>query len=142
MKAYDHKATTPCIKALMIQSSRALKALAFCLVVASAGAFAIKPTKEQRSLTTAMKSSDDSQPGDLFQPQTWNPLRLLVLKLGLTEPAWTSPWNYQKKLTGTFLCAYCGKELFDANFSMPTPSTILVVAGHHSGDRLARVPSH
>jgi peptide-methionine (R)-S-oxide reductase len=33
----------------------------------------------------------------------------------LTEPAWTSPWNYQKKQAGTFLCAYCGKELFDAN---------------------------
>jgi peptide-methionine (R)-S-oxide reductase len=47
--------------------------------------------------------------------QTWNPLRLLVLKAGLTEPAWTSPWNYQKKQVGTFTCAYCGQELFDTD---------------------------
>jgi len=49
-----------------------------------------------------------------MQVQTWNPLRLLVLKLGMTEPAWTSPWNYQKKREGTFACAYCGLDLFDA----------------------------
>jgi peptide-methionine (R)-S-oxide reductase len=55
---------------------------------------------------------DDTE--DEIQPKTWNPLRLAVLKLGLTEPAWTSPWNYQKK-EGTFTCAYCGKELFETN---------------------------
>lgn len=51
---------------------------------------------------------------DEIQPKTWNPLRLAVLKLGLTEPAWTSPWNYQKN-EGTFVCAYCGKELFETS---------------------------
>lgn len=35
-------------------------------------------------------------------------------KLGMTEPAWTSPWNYQKT-QGTFTCAYCGQDLFDSN---------------------------
>jgi peptide-methionine (R)-S-oxide reductase len=51
---------------------------------------------------------------DKIERQTWNPLRLAVLKLGLTEPAYTSPLNYQKK-QGTFKCAYCGQQLFDSN---------------------------
>jgi peptide-methionine (R)-S-oxide reductase len=46
--------------------------------------------------------------------QTWNPLRLLVLRFGFTEPAWTSPLNYGQK-DGTFRCAYCGTLLFDSN---------------------------
>ena len=46
--------------------------------------------------------------------QTFNPLRLAVLRLGFTEPAWTSPFNYGKK-EGVYSCAYCGKELFDSN---------------------------
>eukprot|EP00536_Pseudo-nitzschia_multiseries_P008153 jgi/Psemu1/305529/fgenesh1_kg.203_\ len=45
---------------------------------------------------------------------TWNPLRLMVLKLGFTEPRWSSPLNYGKK-DGVFSCAYCGLELFDSN---------------------------
>ena len=99
----------------MIQPCRAvLKALAFWLLVASARAFVMKQSKQQ-TLAPNMKSSDNSETRDSFQPLTWNPLRLLVLKLGLTEPAWTSPWNYQKNQVGTFLCAYCGKELFHSN---------------------------
>ena len=47
------------------------------------------------------------------QPQTWNPLRLGVLRLGLTEPAMTSPLNYGK-YDGAFNCAYCGQTLFDS----------------------------
>ena len=49
-----------------------------------------------------------------FKVQTWNPLRLLVLRLGLTEPMATSPLNYGK-YEGTFTCAYCGATLFDSN---------------------------
>ena len=49
-----------------------------------------------------------------IKAKTWNPLRLAVLRLGLTEPAWTSPWNYQSK-EGMFVCAYCGKDLFESN---------------------------
>lgn len=60
-------------------------------------------------------SSEPSDEGEeKIQAKTWNPLRLAVLKLGMTEPAWTSPWNYQKK-EGTFTCAYCGQELFESN---------------------------
>lgn len=45
---------------------------------------------------------------------TWNPFSLAVLKLGLTEPAWTSPYNY-KKAAGTYLCANCGAPLFPSS---------------------------
>lgn len=59
-----------------------------------------------------MSSNNDDD--DDFTIQTWNPLRLLVLRLGLTEPAMTSPLNYGK-YDGEFVCAYCGASLFDAN---------------------------
>mmetsp|Transcript_26733 Transcript_26733/g.44165 ORF Transcript_26733/g.44165 Transcript_26733/m.44165 type:complete len:204 (+) Transcript_26733:126-737(+) len=45
---------------------------------------------------------------------TWNPLSLAVLRLGFTEPAWTSPLNYQKA-AGTYKCASCGTALFSSN---------------------------
>ena len=44
---------------------------------------------------------------------TWNPLSLAVLRLGFTEPAWTSPLNYQKA-EGTYKCASCGTALFSS----------------------------
>lgn len=59
-----------------------------------------------------MKSSSGQD--DSYDVKTWNPLRLLVLRLGFTEPAWTSPLNYQKK-EGTFNCAYCGQALFNSD---------------------------
>jgi peptide-methionine (R)-S-oxide reductase len=63
---------------------------------------------------TVVESSSQStiQEPD-FKVQTWNPLRLLVLRLGLTEPAATSPLNYGK-YDGEFTCAYCGQVLFDS----------------------------
>jgi peptide-methionine (R)-S-oxide reductase len=48
--------------------------------------------------------------------KTWNPLRLAVLRLGLTEPMMISPFNYgggSSYKDGVFRCAYCGHELFD-----------------------------
>ena len=45
---------------------------------------------------------------------TINPLRLAVLKLGLTELKWTSPLNYEKRV-GTYDCASCGTVLFDSS---------------------------
>ena len=57
------------------------------------------------------KQEDDNE--DAFKVKTINPLRLAVLRLGFTEPAWTSPLNYGKK-DGIFSCAYCGHELFDS----------------------------
>ena len=44
---------------------------------------------------------------------TMNPLRLAVLKLGLTELKFTSPLNYEKRV-GTYSCANCGTVLFDS----------------------------
>lgn len=44
---------------------------------------------------------------------TWNPLSLAVLKLGFTEPAWTSPLNY-KDAEGTYSCAGCSAPLFSS----------------------------
>jgi peptide methionine sulfoxide reductase MsrB len=49
-------------------------------------------------------------------PKTRNPLRLAVLRLGVTEPRATSPYNYggsSKYKDGVFACGYCGVELFD-----------------------------
>jgi hypothetical protein len=45
---------------------------------------------------------------------TWNPFSLAVLKLGFTEPAWTSPLNY-KKANGTYICADCRSPLFSSS---------------------------
>ncbi len=45
---------------------------------------------------------------------TWNPFSLAVLKLGFTEPAWTSPLNY-KKANGTYICANCRSPLFSSS---------------------------
>ncbi|KAL7463309.1 hypothetical protein ACHAXS_003684 [Conticribra weissflogii] len=47
------------------------------------------------------------------QNGTWNPFSLAVLKLGLTEPAYTSPLNY-KKSPGTYKCANCGNPVFSS----------------------------
>lgn len=69
---------------------------------------------EKGSKPVMKSSSNNEDPEKLYGVKTFNPLRLLVLRLGLTEPAWTSPLNYQKK-EGTFNCAYCGQELFDAS---------------------------
>jgi len=95
---------------------------AIVLVAFRAQAFVAKSVSHgpavlaQRGEEVIMKSSDeptDDNAGKI-EVKTWNPLRLAVLKLGMTEPAWSSPWNYQKK-DGTFTCAYCGHELFDSN---------------------------
>lgn len=45
---------------------------------------------------------------------TFNPLRLAVLKLGMTELKWTSPLNYEKR-PGQYECANCGTPLFDSS---------------------------
>ena len=98
----------------MIHYSQAVTILVVCLILTSVNAFAMKPTKQPTS-ETMKRYSEPQEESESFKPRTWNPLRLLVLKLGLTEPAWISPWNYQKPQVGTFICAYCDKDLFDAN---------------------------
>ena len=44
---------------------------------------------------------------------TINPLRLAVLKLGFTEPRFTSPLNYETR-AGIYKCANCKSTLFDS----------------------------
>lgn len=84
--------------------------------VATSEAFAISSDMKTKTVMMAASSKNpESKEKEDFEIQTWNPLRLLVLKIGLTEPAWTSPWNYQKTKDGVFQCAYCGLDLFDSN---------------------------
>ena len=45
---------------------------------------------------------------------TNNPLRLAVLRFGMTELRGTSRYNYQKPASGTYTCGYCGAALFAA----------------------------
>jgi peptide-methionine (R)-S-oxide reductase len=74
-----------------------------------------KVDEQQESQSPSPQSSASKIENDSsIQVSTWNPLRLLVLRLGFTEPAWISPLNYGKK-EGTFRCAYCGLDLFDSN---------------------------
>ncbi|KAL7545134.1 hypothetical protein ACHAWF_008488 [Thalassiosira exigua] len=66
--------------------------------------------KEAEQLAEGPPSSSES--GNKMG--TWNPFSLAVLKLGFTEPAWTSPLNY-KKADGTYLCANCNTPLFSSS---------------------------
>jgi peptide-methionine (R)-S-oxide reductase len=73
---------------------------------------AMKSSKKPNENTKSSKDTNTNIAEKVkIKPRTWNPLRLMVLKLGFTEPPGISPWNYQKK-EGTFVCAYCGHELF------------------------------
>jgi peptide-methionine (R)-S-oxide reductase len=83
---------------------------------------AAKVSSRSNTMCFSSKKADDTEGNTVdpspqnpagFQVKTFNPLRLAVLRLGLTEPAWTSPLNYGAKV-GTFSCAYCGHELFDS----------------------------
>eukprot|EP00587_Corethron_hystrix_P012348 CAMPEP_0113297338 /NCGR_PEP_ID=MMETSP0010_2-20120614/246_1 /TAXON_ID=216773 ORGANISM="Corethron hystrix, Strain 308" /NCGR_SAMPLE_ID=MMETSP0010_2 /ASSEMBLY_ACC=CAM_ASM_000155 /LENGTH=179 /DNA_ID=CAMNT_0000150219 /DNA_START=171 /DNA_END=710 /DNA_ORIENTATION=- /assembly_acc=CAM_ASM_000155 len=62
-------------------------------------------TKNDSSATNAASSKISG---------TSNPIRLAVLKLGATEPRFTSPLNYEKR-RGTYLCAGCGISLFSSD---------------------------
>jgi peptide-methionine (R)-S-oxide reductase len=73
---------------------------------------ASSPRSKKTMCLFSKKENDNDEPD--FQVQTWNPLRLLVLRLGLTEPMATSPFNYGK-YNGKFLCAYCDQEIFDSS---------------------------
>lgn len=69
--------------------------------------------RPDKTMCFSKKPNDDDE-GDGYDVQTRNPLRLAVLRLGMTEPRATSPFNYGKKYdVGQFTCAYCGQELFD-----------------------------
>mmetsp|Transcript_53209 Transcript_53209/g.64140 ORF Transcript_53209/g.64140 Transcript_53209/m.64140 type:complete len:219 (-) Transcript_53209:157-813(-) len=61
-------------------------------------------------------SNDDDETATSTTPPfagTKNPLRLAVLKLGMTELRYTSPLNYEKR-NGAYRCANCSAELFSS----------------------------
>lgn len=73
-------------------------------------------TSSESSRKIARKMTDnDSSSEQKIPRKTWNPLRLAVLRLGLTEPMMTSPFNYGDYKDGTFKCAYCDHQLFDGS---------------------------
>ena len=71
----------------------------------------MSPYGRQTGLRAKEQNGDDDAS---FQVQTRNPFRLMVLRLGVTEPRAISPFNYGK-YDGLFTCAYCGNILFDSN---------------------------
>lgn len=70
--------------------------------------------KVEDNMANNKEQQNQGSSSSSFEVQTWNPLRLMVLRLGLTELRATSPFNYGK-YDGKFSCAYCGQTLFDSN---------------------------
>jgi peptide-methionine (R)-S-oxide reductase len=93
-------------------------ALLLAALVSQTGAFHTTPSRtgalSNRKKTMCFSKGDEAGDKEGVDVQTWNPLRLAVLRLGFTELAWTSPLNYGKK-DGKFSCAYCGHELVDSD---------------------------
>jgi peptide-methionine (R)-S-oxide reductase len=107
---------------------RALFLAAMAIVLAAAvpcESFVGRPSpSERRPISLAdnkvssetIKSKDEKttvEEGSV-KMKTYNPLRLLVLKAGFTEPMYTSPLNYEKR-QGIYSCAFCGHALFDSS---------------------------
>ena len=86
-----------------------LLALSIALLASPCDGFLLSKQKNHRTSATCHATEDDT-----VEMQTYNPLRLLVLKAGFTEPMYSSPLNGEKR-DGTYSCAYCGNVLFDAN---------------------------
>ena len=73
------------------------------------------PTNNATSATLTTTTTNETSKN--IQRKTWNPFRLAVLRLKMTEPAMTSPLNYGKynnNDNATFRCAYCDHILFPA----------------------------
>ena len=68
--------------------------------------------EDSSSQDSSNKDATIVSPKDEEFQGTVNPLRLAVLKLGLTELKFTSPLNYEKRI-GSYNCASCGSYLFD-----------------------------
>ena len=64
--------------------------------------------------TSLQTSTDSEEKLTETKTGTWNPLSLAILKLGFTEPAWTSPYNY-KNDEGSYVCANCKTPLFPSS---------------------------
>jgi peptide-methionine (R)-S-oxide reductase len=97
------------------------------ILLAVIGLILVRPSQSFASVSRSGKglfvlsASDDSRSNNIISTSdkdnstmgTWNPFSLLVLKLGFTEPAWTSSLNY-KKSKGIYQCAYCKTPLFSS----------------------------
>ena len=86
---------------------------AFCS--SSNNSFTSSSRKSHTTTRTLKATETDSDDNDdttsSSSTGTWNPFALAVLKLGFTEPAWTSSYNY-KSTSGTYKCANCNSPLF------------------------------
>ena len=67
--------------------------------------------KHRRSTNLLMQEEQEEQEEEKRPQGTRNPLRLAVLKLGATEPAFSSPLNGEMR-AGDYACAGCGKTIF------------------------------
>ena len=101
----------PGVDVVVFSSYSSSKTASMCL-------FSKRPATSSEDADTATDAPPDTNTeqkrqrnNNKIQRLTWNPLRLGVLRLGLTEPAMTSRLNYGK-YDGTFTCAYCGATLF------------------------------
>jgi peptide-methionine (R)-S-oxide reductase len=83
-----------------------------------------RTSNKQSKLNSTPTTDDDNNNNKPDQPDnnelgivrtTWNPFRLAILRLGWTEPAMVSPFNYGTNYDGTFHCAYCQHPLLDSN---------------------------
>lgn len=70
--------------------------------------------RTSRPIQAATEDTTEDQDTKENNMGTWNPFSLAVLKLGFTEPAWTSSLNY-KNTAGTYRCANCGTPLFSSS---------------------------
>jgi peptide-methionine (R)-S-oxide reductase len=70
--------------------------------------------RRRTTKNTSLQTSTDSEETTETKTGTWNPLSLAILKLGFTEPAWTSPYNY-KNDEGSYVCANCKTPLFPSS---------------------------
>eukprot|EP00581_Thalassiosira_minuscula_P002571 CAMPEP_0183740782 /NCGR_PEP_ID=MMETSP0737-20130205/60502_1 /TAXON_ID=385413 /ORGANISM="Thalassiosira miniscula, Strain CCMP1093" /LENGTH=228 /DNA_ID=CAMNT_0025975927 /DNA_START=69 /DNA_END=755 /DNA_ORIENTATION=+ len=101
--------------AIIIQKSQATHAGTKSLVLGHQRTTAFcsfnnSATRKNSISTWSLKAAENSE-SETDKMGTWNPFSLAVLKLGFTEPAWTSPLNY-KKADGTYSCANCNTPLF------------------------------
>ena len=66
-----------------------------------------------RPVIASASSSGTSETETSEKPKNRNPLAWGVLRLKLTEPAFTSVLNYEKR-SGSYTCQGCGELLFDS----------------------------
>lgn len=105
--------------AIMFKKMLCRAAAAVCFFVQASESFVSSSPYSQRRMKLALCATGNNTDDNIDALKkgkggTWNPFALAVLKLGFTEPAWTSPLNYQKK-DGIYSCANCNTPLFSSS---------------------------